>query len=75
MTVPFRAFRILVGGTVPFRSVPDFSNHPVYPRTKIKRTRIGGGSLVEEGAGQAELLLLENRPCRPREIIPQIINK
>jgi len=22
MTVPFRAFRILVGGTVPFRSVP-----------------------------------------------------
>jgi len=21
-------FRILVGGTVPFRSVPDFSNHP-----------------------------------------------
>ena len=28
VTVPFRAFRILVGGTVPFRSVPDFSNHP-----------------------------------------------
>ena len=27
MTVPFHAFRILVGGTVPFRSVPDFSNH------------------------------------------------
>ena len=24
--VPFRTFRILVGGTVPFRSVPDFSN-------------------------------------------------
>ena len=26
MTVPFRAFRILVGGTIPFRSIPDFSN-------------------------------------------------
>jgi len=27
LTVPFLAFLILVGGTIPFRSVPDFSNH------------------------------------------------
>jgi len=27
LTVPLRAFRILVGGTVPIRSVLDFSNH------------------------------------------------
>ena len=37
--VPFRAFRILVGGTVPFRPVPDFSNHrlPGIPTQRVKR--------------------------------------
>ena len=45
VTVPFRAFRILVGGTVPFRSVPfrsvpDLSNHHWSVLSKALWTRM-----------------------------------